>query len=1117
MHCPACQHQNADDSRFCGECGGRIAREVACSGCGRSNPADQKFCNGCGGRVGAPADVPAADRRPAPPEHLAAKIRRSQAALEGERKQVTILFADVQGSMELAEHMDPEAWSKIMQGFFTILADAVERFEGFVDKFTGDGIMALFGAPIAHEDHAQRACWAALQARDAVARYATEVKRTHGVGFSTRLGLHSGEVVVGSIGGTGDDLRMTYTAQGHTVGLAQRMETLASPDTCYLSAATAELVAGYFALEDLGAFRVKGLSEPVGVHRLLGPGRLRTRFDASQARGLTRFVGRGADMRMLDEALTEAQAGLGRAVGVAAEAGTGKSRLCHEFAERCRGRGITVNVAHALAHGTHIPYLPMLEIFRLYYGITEQDDDRVAREKLAGRLLLLDASLREALPVVFEFFGVPDPARPVPTMDPDAKQRQVFAVLRRAIQDPQAGARQLVVVIEDLHWLDAASEALVAAWVDAIAGSSALLVVNFRPEYRAEWMQRPWYRPLTLSPLGPAETRELLGDLLGADPSIAGLADRIHGETSGNPFFTEEVVQALVDAGDLVGTRGAYRLAVDVASIRVPPSVHGILAARIDRLPAREKLVLQTGAVIGQTFTEPILTTVTELPSAEVRAALAALQAAELVYEQSPFPVAEYVFKHALTREVALRSQLREGRRRLHVATARAIEAAHPDELEEHAALLAHHWEEADEAIAAATWLTRAAQWAGRRNFAAAARHVERALDLVRRKPDAPEAARLGARLSGERLALGFRVGLARDEEERIFAEGLGWAERLGDPPVIARLHQAIAVLCCLDLRLEPALHHAAEWERAAGTNADPEIRSYAQWPALLPLRMAGDLATARRCSQWQLDATKDHPTWGLRDWAMSAQANALNELAWIDLLGGNLEGARANAERGIDVARGVADLENQWSCLATLATVAFHAGEPEASRAMVLRLAEIVERLGSDFLREDSQFRLGTQLLLEGDASGAVELFAREGYGLGTRAVRRPLREAYLAESLRRVGDTRRGRIVAEQAHAFTKERGLRPWLAETGIILARIVRDEGGAAEAVRVAALLDEVDALVAGTGARLFTPFVLVERAELARLQGDDETRARLRGEATRLFAAMGATGQARKAQ
>ena len=428
MRCQVCQHENPPGAKFCVECARPLARR--CPACGSEAPSTARFCPECAAPLTARSQVASTASHAFPPKHLADKILQSRSALEGERKQVTVLFADVKGSMELAERLDPEDWSRIMNRFVQILAKGVERFEGFVDKFTGDGIMALFGAPIAHEDHAQRACWAALHLRDELRRYGDELRIGRGLNFSVRLGLNSGEVIVGRIG---DDLRVDYTAQGHTVGLAQRMEALASPDTCYLTGATAALARGYFELEDLGDFQVKGVRAPVQVHRLVGVGAARTRFDVSRSRGLTRFVGRDADMATLEAALEQAQAGHGQVVGVVAEAGTGKSRLCFEFAQRCRARGMTVNEGHAVAHGKNVPYLPMLQVFRGYYGINDQDDDRTVREKIAGRLLLLDESFREVLPVLFEFFGVPDPDRPVPRMDPEAKQRQLFAVLRRVV------------------------------------------------------------------------------------------------------------------------------------------------------------------------------------------------------------------------------------------------------------------------------------------------------------------------------------------------------------------------------------------------------------------------------------------------------------------------------------------------------------------------------------------------------------------------------------------------------------------------------------------------------------------------------------------------------------
>jgi class 3 adenylate cyclase len=319
MHCSGCGHANPERTKFCHECG--VALVARCAGCGSELPPTVKFCGECGAPVAGAAPVRRATETELPPrnvytpKHLADKILQSKSALEGERKQVTVLFADVKGSMELAGQLDPEEWHRILDRFFEILTEGIHRFEGTVNQYTGDGIMALFGAPLTHEDHAQRACYAALHLQREIARYATEVKREHGLGFSTRMGIHSGDVVVGKIG---DDLRMDYTAQGHTVGLAQRMESLASPDSCYLTAATAALVGGYFALEDLGEFRVKSVAEPVRVHRLLGLGAARTRFDISRARGLSRFVGRAADLRTLEDALEQTDAGNGQVVGVVA-------------------------------------------------------------------------------------------------------------------------------------------------------------------------------------------------------------------------------------------------------------------------------------------------------------------------------------------------------------------------------------------------------------------------------------------------------------------------------------------------------------------------------------------------------------------------------------------------------------------------------------------------------------------------------------------------------------------------------------------------------------------------------------------------------------------------------
>jgi len=1073
---------------------------------------------------GATAQPPPAPSPPAPhprahaPKRLADKILQARSTVEGERKQVTVLFADVRGSMELAEQMDPEAWSAIMQRFFTILSDGVERFEGFVDKFTGDGIMALFGAPIAHEDHAQRACYAALHLRDDLARYATDVKREHGVGFSTRMGINSGEVIVGAIG---DDLRMTYTAQGHTVGLAQRMEALASPDTCYVTAATAARVGGYLRLEDLGDFRVKGVSEPVRVHRLVGAGTATTRLDVSRARGLSRFVGRDTDMATLEAALVEAQAGHGQVVGIVAPAGTGKSRLCWEFAERCRARGITVNEGHAVAHGKSIPYLPILEVFRAYFGIGDADDDATAREKIAGRLLLLDETFRAVLPVLFEFCRVPDPERPVARMDPDAKQRQLFAVVRRVIQDRRAGADRVFALIEDLHWFDAASEAMLAQWVDAVAGSSSLLVVNFRPEYRAEWMQKSYYRQIPLAPLGSDAIRALLADLLGGDPSTQGLAEDIHARTGGNPFFIEEVVQGLIESGHLDGTHGAYRLVRPLGRLDVPPSVQALLAARIDRLGDAEKRVLQTAAVIGKEFSEPILRQVLAatgragLANGNLAAALETLETREFLYETSLFPVAAYAFKHPLTQEVALGSQLQERRRQVHAAVAQAIEATHAGKLDEQAALLAHHSAEAGQPLVAAEWHARAATFIGRSDFAAAARHWQQARELLRTVPDDPRAPVLGANACFRVLSLAFRVSPPEEEVQRVFQEGLDWAGRTDDPLWSGRLNQAMAVFEATGGRVDAALRYAGEWERVARALPDAERRACALWPTLLPLITCGDLARLRTSCEQQIVWTAEHPEWGLRDWGISALGDALARRAYVDLIGGGFADARARIERAIDVTRRLKDIEGEIWAIVVFADLGFFAGEPDLARTAIERALRMSEPMGTVSMQW-TQSRYGRQLLLDGRATEAVEALEHALTYCATSGgwiepwVRQVLAQAWLA-----AGDPVRARALAEGALGTCLDTGARLFGIEAALALSAALRAEPGGAAARRIDDVLATADRLIAETGARNLTAFVCVERAALAALQGDVRQEAAHRRGAHDAFTRTGATGRARE--
>src|SRR5262245_23927781 len=804
--CPSCGHGNRSDRCFCTECGSQLSR--TCGTCGRAVESSEKFCGSCGAALRGASAL--AERAPATytPLHLAEKILGSRAALEGERKQVTVLFADVKGSMDLAEGLDLEEWHRVMDRFFTILAAGVHRFEGTVNQFTGDGIMALFGAPIAHEDHAQRACWAALHLQESLRAYADELRRTRGLNFSVRMGLNSGDVVVGQIG---DDLRMDYTAQGHTVGLAQRTEQLAEAGRIYLTEHTAALVGGYFRLRDLGTFTLKGVRHPVHIHELEGAGASRTRFDVARARGFSRFVGRADEMAAVEAAMAPAFEGRGRVIGVVGEPGVGKSRLCHEVTERARARGVPVHIAHCVAHGKMIPFLPVLELMRDFFGVSEQDGDEAARRKIAGTLLLLDQALTDDLPLVFDFLGVADPADPPLRMDPEARQRRLFALMKRGAQARSRREPELL-LLEDLHWIDGGSAPFVETLVDAVAGTRTLLLVTFRPEYHAGWMQNLHYLQLPLLPLGPEASSELLRELLGSDPSLAGLTERIAERTAGNPFFAEEIVQALADAGSLDGSKGAYRLRAPVETLVLPASVQVVLGARIDRLPEREKHVLQTAAVIGKEFGEPVLRRVEGLPEAELAAALRALSQAELVYETALYPEAEYTFKHPLTQEVAYGSQLGERRKRVHAAVARAIEATSAEKLDEQAALLAHHWERAGEALVAANWLARAAEWAGARDREAMNRHWARVRALLVDVPESAETRALGVVARSRMIHNVILLGDAGMDTAVLFAEGMALAARLEGPaPRVIMLSEYGAAQADAAGQMHEGLAHLSE------------------------------------------------------------------------------------------------------------------------------------------------------------------------------------------------------------------------------------------------------------------------------------------------------------------
>src|SRR5262245_13586919 len=639
----------------------------------------------------APAAAPVEPPQQAPlaytPPYLAEKILTSRGALEGERKQVTVLFADLKGSMELLADRDPEEARQLLDPVLERMMTAVHRYEGTVNQVMGDGIMALFGAPLAHEDHASRACYAALHMQEAIGRYAEALRRQQGLDVQIRIGLNAGEVVVRAIG---NDLHMDYTAVGQTTHLAARMEQLARPGTTLLTVDTLRLVEGYVEVTPLGPVPVKGLPEPVEVYELLRAGPVRSRLQAAVARGLTRFVGRDAELEHLRQALARAGAGHGQVVAGVGEAGVGKSRLIYEFTRSHDTHGWLLLASNSVSYGKATAYLPVLDLLKGYFGLEPQDDVRRLCEKVTGKLLRLDRVLEPTLPALLALLEVPvDDAQWHAFDPPQRRQRTLEAIKHLLLRESQV--QPLCLIFEDLHWIDAETQALLESLVESLPTARLLLLVNYRPEYQHGWGSKTYYTQLRLDPLPPTSADEFLQALVGSDPSLAPLTQLLVARTQGNPFFLEESVRTLVETGVLVGERGAYCLVQPLEGLQVPATVQAVLAARIDRLPQEEKRLLQTAAVIGTEVPWPLLQAIADAPDEALHRGLAHVQAAEFLYETRLFPERVYTFKHALTHEVAYGGLLHERQRLLHGRIVAAIEQHYADRLTDQVERLAHH------------------------------------------------------------------------------------------------------------------------------------------------------------------------------------------------------------------------------------------------------------------------------------------------------------------------------------------------------------------------------------------------------------------------------------------
>lgn len=761
MLCAGCQCENLADASFCQECGKRLER--LCPGCQTSSPPASKFCRKCGTRLDAAPAMPATSQAAAPaanvpasrlgdtgadsvpdaqvPSHLAERFRHAHAANltqhADERKVITALFADIKGSMALLDGMDPERARELIDPALRLMMNAVYRYEGYVAQALGDGIFALFGAPIAREDHARRAVYAALSMQEQMKQYGARLLRDHGLPpLQIRVGINTGEVVVRSI--ATDSQRADYVPIGHSTGLAARIEGIAAPGTVLVSESTHRLTEGYFEFRPLGAVPMKGVAAAVEVYEATGVGPLRTRLEVSASHGLSRFVGRQEELERMQAMLRLAREGRGQIVGVMGEAGVGKSRLCHEFKQMSKA-GCLLMECSSDSYGKAFPYLPLIDLLKNFLQIAPADDERRILEKVTGRVLALDRELDDTIPFLLSLLGVADPARPIDMMDPQIRRRRIFKAIERLVLRESVN-QPVLMVMEDLHWIDAETQSFLTQFSRAVDGARVLLLVNYRPEYQPAWDRGTPHSQLRLNAFGREEADALLAALVGSDEALAGLKRLIVDKTEGNAFFMEEYVQTLFDQGVLLrGER--VTLARALSSIEMPATVQGVLAARIDRLQPEEKGFLQMLAVLGAASPLRLIERLELYPEERLQQILATLQNAEFVYERPAFPDVEYVFKHALTRETAYSGLLAETRRALHTHAAHAMEAHYGERQDEHCSELAHHYVCSNNLSKAVDFLRRAGSQAMQRcAYGSAIEHLGSALTMLHGVED--EAAR---------------------------------------------------------------------------------------------------------------------------------------------------------------------------------------------------------------------------------------------------------------------------------------------------------------------------------------------------------------------------------------
>jgi class 3 adenylate cyclase len=1033
-----------DDAR-----GALTAAGLSCGSCGTELPLNSKFCNECGAPV-------------------------TQVSRSAEYKQVTVLFADVVHSMDIAAAVGAERLREIMADLADHCATVVQRYGGTVDKFTGDGIMAVFGAPIALEDHAVRACLAALGVQEEAKRLAVDVHARDGVELKLRVGLNSGEVIAGEIGSG----PFGYTAVGEQVGMAQRMESVAPPGAVMLSASTARLVDGAAALDEPEIVRIKGADEPVTVYRLLGMGEQQRAVDRAELN----LVGRRWERSAVEGLLERAIDGHGAVVGVVGAPGIGKSRLVREVTAMAAAHGVEVFTAYCESHASDIPFQAVARLLRAATGVRDLDGP-AARAQIR-------ASTPDADPddlVLFDdLLGIGDPEVALPRIDPDARRRRLTALVNAALLARQAPA---VYVVEDVHWIDEVSESMVADFAAVIPQTHSLVLITYRPDYRGALSRIPGAQSITLGPLSDSETAALVTELLGPDSSVGGLTTMIVERAAGNPFFVEEMVRELAERGVLRGNRSAYVSTVGPAEVSVPATVQATIAARIDRLDPAAKRTLSAAAVIGSKFGRD------QLETLDIDPVLDDLIGGELIDQITFTGNPAYVFHHPLIRTVAYESQLRSDRAALHRRLAAVIEARSPASADEDAALIAEHLEAAGDLHAAYGWHMRAATWATNRDLTAARASWQRAQTIADALPT-DDTSRAAMRIAPRTMLCGIAFRVHENVAGERFDELRQLCTAAGDKASLAIGMAGLAIDHAYQSRMRQASQLASEAWVLIESLGDPTLTVGLSFPLVYAKAESGEWHDVLRWSQRVIDLADGDPSKG-NFIVGSPLAAAFTSRAVARYCLGR-PGWREDLPYGLAMARG-ADPVTYAAYVAYVYWPGIPAGalRPDDSAMREIEDAlHVAERSGDDVTLTHARLTLGHALVhrhtdAERDRgqkllSEVSEVLLHRGYLLGDR----PIVEVYSARERARCGD-RDGAIPLMRAavdHLFREGQLLAWGVPATGVLVETLL-DRGGDADVAEAEAAIERLATAPAEEGLVIPDIWLLRLRALLARAHGD----------------------------